>query len=215
MAPNPKSEIRNPKLVIGLLGGIGSGKSLVAQLIAERGGFLISADPIAHEALHQLAIRDKVVARFGRKVLGEDGEIVRKKLAGPVFADESLRRELESWVFPYVKGRVSEQIAQANANSDVQFVILDAAVMLEAGWNNVCDRLVYVHAPRELRLARVAARGWSEEQVAEREKAQLPLAEKARRAVAAIDNAGSAERTADQIDQLLQTWGLVKTESTR
>ncbi|MFL5341890.1 MAG: dephospho-CoA kinase [Gemmataceae bacterium] len=206
---------RSRKPVIGLVGGIGSGKSLVAQLLARRGGFPISADPIAHEALRDPGIRTKVVARFGAEVLGPDGEIVRKKLAGPVFADDSLRRELESWVFPWVECRVTEQVAQAEADAGVQFVILDAAVMLEAGWNNVCDGLIYVDAPREVRLARVASRGWSPEQVAAREQAQLPLAEKARRADAAIDNGGSAEQTARQIDELLTNWNLRSPEAVR
>jgi dephospho-CoA kinase len=208
MSSNPKSAICNPKPVIGLVGGIGSGKSLVAGLLAERGGFAICADPIAHEALRQPNVKEKIIVRFGREVLGEDGEIVRKRLAGPVFADPKLRRALESWVFPWVEARVSELIAQANADPGVQFVVLDAAVMLEAGWNGKCDWLVYVHAPRALRLARVKDRGWTDEQIAAREQVQLPLAEKARLADAAIDNSGSREHTAQQIDALLRTWNL-------
>src|SRR5437899_9710605 len=107
------------KPVIGLVGGIGSGKSLVARLLGERGGFVIAADSLAHDALRQPAIREKIVARFGPQMLGEDGEVVRKKLAGPVFADERLRRELESWVFPWVESRVNGMIAQANADRSV------------------------------------------------------------------------------------------------
>ena len=203
-----KLETRNSKPIIGLLGGIGSGKSLVAELMGERGGFVISADPIAHEALRQPAIKEKIVGLFGREVLGDDGEVVRKRLAGPVFGDANLRRALESWVFPWVEARVSELVAQAHADSRVQFVVLDAAVMLEAGWNGVCDRLLYIHAPRPLRLARVQGRGWSAEQIAAREQAQLPLAEKARRADAAIDNSGSREQTEAQVEELLRNWNL-------
>ncbi len=207
----PKSEIRNPKSeipVIGLLGGIGSGKTFVAGLFAERGGYVISADPLAHEALRQPEIRDQVVTIFGAECLGPNGEIERKRLAGPVFADASLRRQLEALIFPWVGTKVAGLIEQARANPAVRFIVLDAPVMLEAGWNNVCDRLVYVDAPREIRLARIAQRGWTPNQVSAREKAQMSLEEKARRADAIVDNGGSAERTAREVDELLNRWKL-------
>src|SRR5215470_12185825 len=95
------------KPVIGLLGGIGAGKSFVAGLLATQGGLLIAADPIAHEALRQPEIREQVVAIFGRQCLGADGEVERKKLAGPVFADPGMRQKLEALVFPWVGAKVT------------------------------------------------------------------------------------------------------------
>jgi dephospho-CoA kinase len=204
---------RTSKAVIGLVGGIGSGKSLVARLLAERGGFIIDADPIAHAALRDPAIRERVVARFGREVLGNDGEIERKKLAVPVFADENARRELESWVFPWVGKRAEELIRRANMDPAVKFIVVDAPVMLEAGWNRVADRIIYVDTPREVRLTRLAQRGWTPEQISARERAQLSLTEKARRADAAVDNAGSSEATARQLDRILRGWNLSETAS--
>lgn len=198
----------SPKAVIGLVGGIGSGKSLVARLLADRGGFVIDADPIAHAALLDPTIRDRVVARFGAEMLGSNGEIERKKLAVPVFADERARRELESWVFPWVGERARELIKQANLNHAVRFIVVDAPVMLEAGWNDVADRIIYVDTPREIRLTRLAQRGWTPEQVLARERAQLSLTEKARRADAAVDNSGHADETARQLDRLLRGWNL-------
>lgn len=196
------------KPVIGLVGGIGGGKSLVARLLAERGGFVIDADPIAHEALRDPAIKAKVVARFGAEMLGPDGEVVRKRLAGPVFEDDMARRELESWIFPWVGERARELIARANSDPEVRFVVIDAPVMLEAGWNDVANRIIYVHAPRDVRLSRLAQRGWTPEQVMARERAQLSLTEKARRADAVVDNGGSPVETARQLDRILRGWNL-------
>jgi len=85
-----------------------------------------------------------------------------------------------------------------------------SAIRLETGWNQVCDRLLYVHAPREVRLHRLAEkRGWNEEEVRARESAQLPLAEKISRADVVLDNSGPAEETARQVDSLLQAWEIV------
>ena len=94
---NPNAEIRNPKLVLGLVGGIGSGKSLVARLLAEHGGRIVSGDEAGHEALREPDIRQKVLQRFGPGILDESGEIVRRKLAaivlfpGPQFVPKTNR----------------------------------------------------------------------------------------------------------------------------
>jgi len=194
------------KPVIGLIGGIGSGKSLVANLFADHGGRVIHADELGHEALRQPEILRQVVERFGAGIVDEHGTIVRRRLAEIVFNDDSARRDLESLVFPWIGQRASELIETAQADATICFVVLDAAVMLEAGWNNVCDRLVYVHAPREARLARLWNRGWTNEQIAAREAAQWPLVEKARRADAAIDNSGTADDAARQVRRLLLEW---------
>lgn len=216
MPPDAQSALRAPRSalpVIGLVGGIGAGKSLVARLFSERGGVVVSGDVIAHEALRQPELRQRIVEKFGPEVLGDDGEIVRKKLAGPVFADERKLRELETIVFPWIGEKIPEAIGRAKDNAKTRFVVLDAAVMLEAGWNNVCDRIVYIHAPRAIRLTRLRERGWSQEQIASRERAQLPLTEKARRADAALDNGGTPEQTAQQIDDLIQQWNRIRADS--
>lgn len=197
------------KPIIGLVGGIGAGKSTVARLLAERGGFVIAADPIAHEALRDVSVKDRIVARFGHEVLGNDGEIDRRKLAAAVFTSEAARRELESWVHPWVKDRAVELARQADADPAVIFIVMDAPVMLEAGWHDICDKLLYVDVPRDVQLARLASRGWTAEQLAAREQAQLPAAEKARRADAIVNNGGTPDQTARQLDELLNRWGLL------
>jgi dephospho-CoA kinase len=202
-------------LVVGLIGGIGSGKSQVADAFARRSARVISGDALAHEALRQPAIRERIAARWGREMLDERGEVARRKLAVVVFADPAERKALEEIVHPWIERRLREEIAAAAADPRVKLVVFDAAIMLEAGWDNVCDRLVYVDAPRELRLKRVAGqRGWTEQETAARERAQLPLTEKAARADHALDNSGSLDHLGRQVDDLLQLWGLAPEDRT-
>lgn len=196
-------ESRKP--IIGLIGGIGSGKSLIAVEFARHGGKVVSGDQAGHEALRQPEIRDAVVARFGPEIVGTDGEIERRKLGRIVFGDDSQRKALELLVFPYIEWRIREEIAAAQADPNVRFVVLDAAIMLEAGWNNVCDWIVYSDVPPEIRVQRLQQqRGWSEKEVTAREAAQMNLTDKKTRADFVIDNAGTPEQTAAQIARLVE-----------
>lgn len=193
------------KPVIGLIGGIGSGKSLIAAEFAKHGGKVVSGDQAGHEALRQPEIRDAVITRFGKEIVGADGEIERRKLGRIVFGDISQRRALELLVFPYIERRLREEIAEAQAEARIPFVVLDAAIMLEAGWNNVCDWIVYSDVPREIRIQRLQQqRGWSEKEVTAREAAQINLTDKKARADFVIDNAGTPENTSRQVNRLVQ-----------
>src|SRR6516225_7004907 len=145
-------ESSSARPVIGLVGGIGAGKSRVSAALARRGGRVVAGDPVGHEALRQPAIRERIVNRWGPAVLDAAGEIDRGKLGALVFADPGARRELEAIVQPWIGDRLRAEIAKAQADPAVSFVVLDAAVMLEAGWQGACDLLVYVHAPRAVRL---------------------------------------------------------------
>jgi dephospho-CoA kinase len=197
------------KPVIGLIGAIGSGKSHVAAEFARRGAAVISGDALGHEALLQAAIKEQVVRRWGPRVLDERGEVDRRRVGAIVFADPAERKALEAIVFPWIEQGFNEQIAAAAADPNVPLIVVDAAIMLEAGWNGICDYLVYVHAPRPLRLQRLAGqRGWTVKEVTARERAQLGLTEKASRADYAVDNSGPPERLARQVDDLLRAWGL-------
>jgi dephospho-CoA kinase len=196
------------KPVVGLIGGIGSGKSRVAALLAERGARVLSGDQAGHEALRQPEVRARVVERWGPGVLDARGEIDRRRLAEKVFRDPAELRALEALVWPWIARRLREQVEAARAEPAVRFVLLDAAVLLEAGWNDTCDWIVYVHAPRAVRLRRLAEqRGWSAKEVEVRERAQLSLTDKARRADFALDNSGPPEALARQVDDLLPKWG--------
>jgi dephospho-CoA kinase len=197
------------KLVIGLIGGMGSGKSRVAAEFAKHGARVINADQLGHDALREPAIRDELVGRWGRGVLDEKGDIARGSVARIVFADEAERKFLESKLHPYITSRMREEIEKAQNDVHVKLVVLDAAIMLETGWDQVCDQLVYVYAPRTARLRRLAdQRGWSEKEVDTRERAQMSLTEKATRANSAIDNSESPELLARQVEDLLRQWNL-------
>ena len=196
------------KLVVGLVGGMGSGKSRVAEEFARHGARVVSGDRLGHEALRQPEIRDRVVRRWGRRVLDDMGEVSRPRLGAIVFADPNELRELETIVFPWIERHLREEVAAAEREPEVNLVVLDAAILLEAGWDCVCDRLVYVHAPRDVRLRRLAGqRGWTAKEVEARENAQWPLTAKVSRADAAVDNTGPPDQLASQVGELLRRWG--------
>lgn len=213
MPGHPEPAAAHPpgrKPVIGLVGGIGAGKSAAAAAMAARGGRVIDADRLGHEALESPEVKRQLVARWGDRVLKPDGTANRRAIAGIVFDDPAELRVLEGLVFPHIGRRAREEVAAAQADPAVRFVVLDAAVMLEAGWSDACDRIVFVDAPREVRLARLADRsGWSPEQVVAREAAQLPLAEKLRRADAVLVNDADRGRLQERVDRLLAEWGLL------
>ena len=138
----------------------------------------------------------------------------RRKLGGIVFADPRERKVLEALVFPWIKRRIGEEIAQAQSDPSVKFMVLDAAIMLEADWAEACDRLIFVDAPREQRLQRLAdERGWNAQEVDKREESQWPLSEKQKRADWTLDNSGSPEELARQVQDLLKQWGIMDSMS--
>ncbi len=197
------------KPVVGLIGGIGSGKSRVAEALARHGARIVSGDQFGHEALRQPDIIAQVTRRFGTGVLDEDGKVSRRRLGALVFADPAELRALEALVFPWIERNLESEIARGQADPKVALIVLDAAVLLEAGWNKYCNGVVYVHAPRAVRLARLAGqRGWSAKEVAARENAQMSLTEKVTRADYVVDNSGPPEQLETQIGRLLKQLGL-------
>jgi dephospho-CoA kinase len=193
-------------MIVGIIGGIGSGKSLVAGELVKHGGYLIAGDSLGHEALQRPDIKEEVVRRWGRDVLDERGEVQRRRLSHKVFADLKELRALEALVFPWIRHRIWEEIAKARAAGS-RLIVLDAAVMMEAGWDKHCDKVIFVDAAREVRLERLLEkRGWSAEEVLARESSQLPVEDKRRRADAVIHNSGPPERVAEQVEKLLREW---------
>jgi dephospho-CoA kinase len=195
------------KPVIGLVGAIGAGKSTVGRMLAERGGHVIDADALGHEALRKPEVVSALVNRWGERIRKPDGSLDRREIGRIVFADPAQRNALEATVFPYIGERTRQEIATAQANPEVAFVVLDAAVLLEAGWGDLIDRLVYVDAPREVRVARLATRsGWSESELATREAAQWPAEVKKARADAILVNDAGPVTLQDRVDRLLARW---------
>ncbi|HEY2155569.1 MAG TPA: dephospho-CoA kinase [Isosphaeraceae bacterium] len=190
-----------PIPVIGLVGGIGAGKSLAAAALAERGVRVLDADAVGHALLAQRPARERVVARFGLGVLradeegveGSEPEVDRAVLGRIVFADPVARRDLEAILHPAMRKTFERAIARA-ARAGLPGVVLDAAILYEAGWDRLCDAVLFIDAPRDARLARLAAaRGWSAEHLDAREAAQAPLDSKRERADCVVENADSPE----------------------
>ncbi|HVS37815.1 MAG TPA: dephospho-CoA kinase [Gemmataceae bacterium] len=195
-------------LVIGLVGGIGAGKSRVAEAFARRGARVITGDALAHEALRQPEVKEQIVRRWGAGMLDDKGEVHRRQVAGVVFGDPGELKALEAMVHPWIKKRIRDEVDAARTDGSARLVVLDAAVMLEAGWHDVCDKLVFIDAPRDARRRRVAQqRGWKAEELEMREAAQLPLTAKAAHADHTIDNSASLDHLERQVDELVRRWG--------
>jgi dephospho-CoA kinase len=196
-----------PRPTLGLIGSIGAGKSTVAARLAAAGAAVIDADKLGHAVLDEPHVRDALVARWGSKIL--DGDRANRKAIGRiVFADPAEKAALEAIVFPAIREKAKAAMAMAQTSASVAPVVLDAPLLLEAGWADLCDRVLLVDAPRTVRLARVAARsGWSDAELTAREANQLPLDTKRANADAVLVNDG----TLDELDRTLTAtfarWG--------
>ncbi|MCU0723522.1 MAG: dephospho-CoA kinase [Planctomycetes bacterium] len=186
--------------VIGIVGGVASGKSAVAGLFAERGARVIDADALAREVLGEPAVREALARAFGPSVLDASGAVDRKALAGAAFGPPPRAEELNRIVHPEVRRRLLEAAGRGGGAA-----VFDAPLLLEAGMGGDCDLLVFVDAPEPVRRARAAARGWAPGEWERREACQRPVEEKRRLAGAALDNGGSLERTREQVAELWRT----------
>jgi dephospho-CoA kinase len=203
-SPNP--------IIVALVGGVGSGKSAAAAEFARRGAVVIDGDALGHKVLRDPVARDAVVSRFGPGVLDGDNHIDRRKLGAVVFAEPERRKELEAIVHPLILARIEDAIAQARRDT-APAVVLDAAVLLEAGWKHGVSKLVFVEAPADVRLQRVKGRGWSEDEWRRREAAQLPLTQKREKADHVLDNSSDQQHLGRQVADLMRLWGLTPREA--
>lgn len=195
-------------VVIGLAGGIGSGKSEVARALAEFGCVVSDSDKAAREALDRRDVRDTLVEWWGPEVLGDDGRIDRKRVAAVVFGDPEQRLRLEELVHPIVRQSRDELIDLAS-EAGAPGAVIDAPLLFEAGLDTECDAVVFVDAPRETRLNRVReTRGWDEAELERREKVQIPLDAKRRRSDYEVVNNADPEqlrlRVRRILDQILE-----------
>ncbi|MCH8921906.1 MAG: dephospho-CoA kinase [Planctomycetes bacterium] len=195
--------------VIGILGGVASGKSLVARQLEKLGAVVLDADALGHEVLRRPEVTVAIRDRWGERVIAEGGQIDRSAVARIVFADSAEgRRELEfleELTHPKIGELLCRRLDELAAAGQAPAAVLDAPVMLKAGWDGRCDRIVFVDAPREVRLVRARERGWNEEVFSAREAAQESLDAKRERADVVIDNSASTELTQAQIEHLWQS----------
>jgi dephospho-CoA kinase len=187
--------------LIGLTGGIATGKSTVAAMLAARGGAVIDADVLAREVLVPGAPAfDEVVATFGPGVLGESGAVDRGALGAVIFADPERRGALERITHPRINALMQERILEA-LQSGAPLVVADIALLFERRREDAFEGILLVYAPPAIQLQRIRERDGLDDVDAQRRLvAQLPIEEKRARATWEIDNGGTREATTAQVD---------------
>ena len=197
--------VGNPteKPLIGIIGGIGSGKSTVAAEFEKLGCAVIDADSIAHESLREDEVRDEVVQLFGPGVLDARGELDRKRLAAIVFADTKRLSALNKVIHPRVLQRTEELIAQYSISRHTKAIVLDMPLLVEVGWADRCDRVIFVECDRKRRVGRARAKGLlNDREIEIRENSQISLDNKARLADNIVDNNSDFSTLVRQIKEI-------------
>jgi len=175
-------------IVIGLTGGIGTGKSTVTKTLEEMGSYVVDADKLGHEAYRpSTEVWKLVVDTFGEDILQPNGEVDRRKLGAIVFSDpqalERLNQIVHPWMYQEMKHRLEELRRQ-----DVRVVVLEAAILIEASWTSLVDQVWVTTAPMEVVVERLRSRnGLSREQVLARVQSQMPTEERVKHADVVVD----------------------------
>lgn len=194
--------------VLGLAGGVASGKSAVARAFASLGWLVIDSDAEVRAKLAEPKVREVLVSWWGTEILGNDGNVDRKKIANRVFADPAERKRLEGLLHPMVQRTRERAQAEARAAGKMG-TIIDAPLLFEAGTDRVCDGVVFVDTPWDIRVERAKRqRGWDESEVRRRESAQIPVEEKRRRSRFIVDNTGDEKSLVAQAARICATLGL-------
>lgn len=190
-------------LRLGLTGGIASGKSVVAAILREMGFEVLSADVLAHRLIEPGQPAYYEVAReFGPEIIAQNGCINRAKLGALVFADPAKLACLNAIVHPRVETAALHQLDEWAQDSNREAAFVEAALLVEAGYQKILDGLVITWCRPEQQLERLLSRGHSEEEARQRIAAQLPVEEKLRYATYKIDCSGTLEETRHQVEAL-------------
>ena len=191
-------------MIIGLTGGIASGKSTVAQALGDRGAYIIDADKLGHTAyLAGSGAFDQVVAAFGTDIVADDGEIDRRKLGGKVFGNEAALRQLTDIVWPSIRAMAEKEIADAQRAVPERIVVLEAAVLIEADWLDLADQIWVTVVKPAVAIERACARdNLSEDAVRTRLDAQLSNDERGSYADHVIDNSSDEAHLLAQVESL-------------
>ena len=192
-----------PILRVGLTGGIASGKTTVARLLAELGAFVLDADLLAHAVIEPGApAHAPLVERFGREILGPDGRVVRARLAELVFRDEAARFDINRIVHPEVMAEMDRRIAAYVPRGRAPMAVFDAALLVETGLYRDFHRLIVVRCSRETQIRRLLVRdGLPPDEAEVRIDSQAPLADKLAVADYVIDTEGTLRDTRRQVER--------------
>ncbi len=194
----------------GLTGGVATGKSTAARMFRDLGAEIIDADRIGHELLeHSSAVFSEIVRRFGDSILDAQGEISRRRLGAIVFADPEELRQLNAIIHPRIIAQVEERAAELAVRNARSVVLVDAALIFEAGIGGRFKKVIVTWCPLEMQLARLMEKGLTREDAERRVAAQIPGDEKKGRADFVIDSSGPLENTRAQVERIyasLQQW---------
>lgn len=191
--------------IIGLTGGIASGKSSVARLLLEHGAVVIDADELSRDAVRPGSVcLQRIAAEFGADLLQADGSLDRKRLGTMIFADSGMRKRLESIIHPEIR-RLAEERIQSELAAGRHCLFYMAPLLIEAGADSLVDEIWVVSVSPVVQLERLMARDGISREEAERIIAsQMPLAEKERRGSLVIRNDGSPGQLQEQIEEILK-----------
>ena len=196
------------KPVIGIVGGIGSGKSTVAQLFGKLGCAVIDADELAHQVLDEPGIKTRTIAAFGDAVLDREGRVDRKKLADIVFTDAANLELLNNIIHPLVLERAEQLIERYNSGPSVKAIVLDMPLLIEVGWEKRCDKVIFVDCERGLRAERAKKlQLFDEKRIKIREKFQISLDSKADIADNTVNNNSDLSVLVKQVTDIFTNIG--------
>ena len=187
--------------VVGLMGGIASGKSTVAKMFEKFGAKVIDADELVHKALADPDVQHKILELWGKNLMVLE-HIDKRALAKIVFSSKENLEKLESIIHPIVKRNIQRRLENF-ANSGEKLAVLDVALLLESGLNSICDTLIFVDTPVELRQKRASQnRGWAFEEIITREKFQASIEDKKKVANYIIQNHGDMDEIFSQVQKI-------------
>ena len=192
--------------VIGLIGGIGSGKSSVSAMLHSLGVEIIDADKVGHEAYTPNSEGwKKVISVFGQDIVGPENEIDRKKLGSIVFSDPSEMEKLNKLMHPIIHNLVEEKI-KLLSNQGVKVVVLEAAILIEANWQDLTDEIWLAKSNQEVVIERVQLRNnFTREEIIKRIQSQMSNDEREKHSDIVIDNNGTIEQLEEKVKTLWQS----------
>lgn len=199
-------------IVIGLTGGIGSGKSTVSDYLREKNFYIIDADRMAHEMTQKGSqCLDHLVKAFGEEILTDTGELNRKKLGAIVFDNKEKKERLEELTTHVIVKNIEDEVSQLRKSEKYDIIFLDVPLLFETGMNRICDAVALVTADEDVRIERVVQRdGISPEQVKLRINNQMSTEEKTKGSTDIIDNSKGKEELYHNIEQLLAKYAGTK-----
>lgn len=194
-------------LIIGLTGGIASGKSTVSTMFSDLNIPVIDADQLARDVVQPgKKAYEKIVSHFGREIVQQDQTLDRQKLGSIVFANDEKRQELNHIIHPAIRKQMVKQ-RDDYVRSKEPCVVLDIPLLFESQLMHYVHKIIVVYVDEDVQLKRLIKRdGFTQEEASQRIQSQLPLKEKAQKADAIIDNNGTIEQSATQLKQILSRW---------